>query len=372
MVNHNYTMKRIRELIDIRYSKDLYLGYGKSNTYHFFYGLKRILIEIVRSLMYFFSSLRKVEVSKPELAVYSTSNQKRAISRLIEVEGRSTELVEICELSTVFCFLRFFVWSFKLVFYPVFFIASKNKEGVYFSCFTSGMVFYNLFLRRSLINRNVESLIISNDHAGDIYILSILIRGCKSIHVTYVQHGAAKREFPENYFDSIYVNSNEYLGVYKGLAQNKDVSILVLDLDVAKFSKGRLRKVDFLVCFSHQFHILAVIHLFKSINKLEGKTIRVRFHPSDRFIKAKTVFINSFSKSVTITSQEYSYKADFSSAEVIICASSSLLLDGYNDGCWGRLIWYKPIGLQWDYYNLSDKIDVLETKQELEEYLHAI
>jgi hypothetical protein len=40
-------------------------------------------------------------------------------------------------------------------------------------------------------------------------------------------------------------------------------------------------------------------------------------------------------------------------------------LDAYEKGFVGKLVWVKPFGLNWDYYELSGKIQIVEDVNEI-------
>jgi hypothetical protein len=56
---------------------------------------------------------------------------------------------------------------------------------------------------------------------------------------------------------------------------------------------------------------------------------------------------------VCISNSSNHYRQDFDRANRVFCASSSLILDAYNDGLGDKVVWVKPFGLNWDYYGLE-------------------
>ena len=76
------------------------------------------------------------------------------------------------------------------------FYLSSHRQGLYFFMFPSLMKFYCNRIVDALIVNNIENVYISNDHSGDIYIISIILREIPEISVSYIQHGAVKKEFP--------------------------------------------------------------------------------------------------------------------------------------------------------------------------------
>lgn len=353
------TLEEIKQQLHIRYSKALYLGYGRSNWYHFFYGYKRILLEVVKSFLAI-SRFDKLCVSNEcnSIAVFSTSNQKKSLKKAIAHGLFKAELVDIFKISTMFNLKRLITWVVKLFIFPILFILEKNKEGAYLYSLMTLMVWYNKSLLDKLNKYSINEIAVSNDHSGDVFILTMLLRTQPQVGVIYVQHGAAKPEFPENYFSKIFVYDPRYVEVYTALSKKTGVIISSSDYMRAE-EKPLLDKIDALICLSHQFKPLELIRLLKKLNNAGFSVIKIRLHPSDRLRVVKVSFLNLFF-AVSISDSEVDYIHDFKRARLVVCASSSLLLDAYNNKCSDNLVWLKSIGLEWDYYSLTGKIRFAE------------
>ena len=224
-------LEQIKKQLEIRYSKDLYLGFNRSSLYHFLYAYKRFVIEIVRSFYWVLKSFvkSKRDTNNESVALFSTLNQKKALLKAKELGVYNGDVLQLNLLSKSFCFKRLLVWIAKACTYPFLFFQSNCKQGLYFTSLTVLMVWYNKVLKERLLTNTVENLYISNDHAGDIFILSILLRDVtEQISVSYVQHGAVKAEFPINYFDKVYVYDEIYKNVYKRLCKSEAITIEVL------------------------------------------------------------------------------------------------------------------------------------------------
>ncbi|WP_156495151.1 hypothetical protein, partial [Oleiphilus sp. HI0128] len=351
------TLKFLLEQLSIRYSKELYLGYGRSDLYHFLYGYKRFIIEIIRCLLAVLRyPCRKSRISTDTISVYATNNQRKALSSIEgELETKHDSL-DIYDISIWFNAARLAVWTSKLFIFPFMFFLSDKREGVYFTCNMRGMVFYNRLLISKIKARGVGTVCISNDHAGDIFIISLLLREVKGIKVVYVQHGAVKDSFPSNQFDSIYVLDNETRDIYRRLSVNDSVDIVVMEQESLQPEYSAV-PIDVLVCFSHQFYIVKTITLFRYLSKQSDSSIFVRFHPSDKLAGLKLKVLMLICR-VSLSSCDLPFDKDFSRARVVISASSSLLKDAYAKKLAENLIWYKPIGLSWDYYNLESELSV--------------
>lgn len=361
------TNKEWREAVEIRYSKALYLGFGRSDFYHFLYGYKRIFIEVLKSFVYIFLSLGAFGQRKGRsVSLYVTKNQRKAIDRLTMVGVDCGCVIPLYKLSVTANVLRFFVWVSKLVLFPFCFLTARHREGAYFSSLAYGMRLYAKVLGMELSRAGVERVCISNDHAGDIYLLTLALRDIPSVYVIYVQHGAVKPEFPVNYFDLIYVYSEQYVDVYKKLSLNPQVVIVVIPESVG--SRAGLSNLDFLVCFSHSFRLVNSVKLMRLFKSRAPISVGVRFHPSDRFALIKYRLLALFYP-VELSPDLLSFEADSMRADRLICASSSLLLDVFNSSYANKLIWLKSIGLEWDYYDLSDKICTISSVGELDAVL---
>lgn len=359
------TLDALREQLAIRYSEDLYLGYGKGFLYHFVYGYKRFIIEIVRTLLALIRyPASRLTMNAPSISIFATYNQKKALKGLHRYNGVSEDLAYIYNLSFGFNLVRLAVWISKLFIFPFSLAISKNKEGEYFSCNTFGMKLYNNLLIRRMQSSGVNRISLSNDHAGDIFILSLLLRRNEDIEVVYVQHGAVKDSFPSNEFDYIYVVDDHTKRIYERLSTNEAVRIFVMEEDSLK-SQEKLDPVDILVCFSHQFYIANTITLFRFLSKSDYTPVFVRFHPSDRLAGIKLKFIALFCR-VSLSSGDVPFEKDFLRSRVVISASSSLLKDAVSKHISQNLVWYKPIGLAWDYYNLESQLSVADNVSDLE------
>jgi hypothetical protein len=359
-------MVELKKCIEYRYQKELYAGYDKSTVYHFFYGYKRLFIELVKSLFYVLIYLKHSLDFKKEpslsVGIYNTNNQKKALLSLKEAQGLDFSLEHISTISITYSLMRTFAWLVKLLIYPLSFVFASNKAGIFHGSQVLLLYLYNKILMKKLV-KSYSDLYISNDHSGDIYILSILVRK-SNLRVSYVQHGAVKLEFPSNHFDVIYVQNGYYQDIYKKLALRQTVEIIEYPIPVVQNSEHE--NVDVLIAFSHQFHPLQSVMLVKRL-KLLKKTTVLRFHPSDRLAFFKYRFLKIFNSSLLYSSaNRLTFWDDFNRSTWQVCASSSLLLDIYRHNKGITLIWYKPIGLSWDYYNLSDKLKVVNNIEGLE------
>jgi len=358
-------LKMLKEQMAIRYSKELYLGYGKGVIYHFFYGYKRFLIEILRCFITLFRyPMHRSKIYTEKVSICATNNQRKALLGMPKESNLSDDPIHIYNISFVFNVTRLVVWVSKLFIFPFIFVFSDKREGAYFCCNTLGMAFYNRLLINKLQASGVKTICISNDHAGDIFIISLLLREVENIRVVYVQHGAVKNSFPRNHFDLIYVLDEEAKDVYKHLSLNERVEIHVLQED-SSHSDLKLEAVDVLVCFSHQFYLLKTVSLFSYLSRTGYSSILVRFHPSDRLVRLKLLFIGIFCR-VSLSGGDIGFEKDFSRSRIILSASSSLLKDSVTKGISHNLVWYKPIGLTWDYYSLEDQLLVATNTSELE------
>jgi len=368
----NLFLKNLREQVNYRYQKELYAGFSKPAIYHFIYGYFRIIIEVLKTFSYFFLYVKSVAFKKrgfcKPIALYNTHNQKKALLNLRDSENLQFEIYHISQISLTYIYFRFFTWIIKLFFFPISFLMAGNRSGAFHSSFIWFVALYNQILLIK-IEKKITDLYISNDHVGDIFILSILARSSE-VKVHYVQHGAVKPEFPVNYFDSIYVQNTYYRDIYSRLAKNESVKIVVCNADYGNPSVDYFEKVDVLIAFSHQFYLIPSIRLVKKIRDFE-KVAVIRFHPSDRLALFKYRILRLFNSNILYSAaDQLSLWEDFDRSSIQICASSSVLLDAYKRDGGKSLIWYKPIGLKWDYYDLGDKLNVVSTIEELS--LHEI
>ena len=82
--------------------------------------------------------------------------------------------------------------------------------------FPSLMKFYCNRIVDALIVNNIENVYISNDHSGDIYIISIILRKfLKSLFRIY--NMAQLKRVSNKLFDEIYVYDEKYAEIYKNL-----------------------------------------------------------------------------------------------------------------------------------------------------------
>lgn len=347
----------VKEL-KIRYGKDLYLGYHKSIGYHFFYGYKRIIIELFKSFFYLFKIVKKHNYGN-ELGIYSTKNQFKALNNARKAQIHDSELIHVNNLSFKSASYRLIVWFIKLLLYPLVFFSNNHKQGVYFFMLPSLMRIYCKQVIKVLVSRGVKKVYISNDHAGDIYIISIILRKIPEIAVSYVQHGSVKKEFPSNFFDEVYVYDKKYAEIYKKLCSKQDVKIYVnKNIEYSKLDDN-LPKLDILICLSHQFPIFQIIKYLR-LTRYGSKSVGVRFHPSDRFSKLKYFVLFGLHPRLVFCDSNVSYADDFNRSNKILSASSSLLIDAYHNGFSHKLVWVKSFGLSWDYYNLNNKIKTID------------
>lgn len=345
--------------LKIRYGKDLYLGYHKNSLYHFLYGYKRILIELVKSLVYLFQSVKNQEIDD-SLAMFSTDNQLKALRNAKEAGIHNATLSHLNTLSFNSAFLRIIVWCIKFCVYPLSFVLSQDKQGVYMFMLPNLMNLYCKLIVNFLISEDIEKVYISNDHAGDIFIVSILLRDIPKISVSYVQHGAVKEEFPINFFDEVFVYDRRYVNTYRKLSQNPLVKIYVREeIDRSKFSE-RLIKLDVLICLSHEFKFLEIYRCLKLIRN-ENLVVGIRFHPSDRFTSFKYFMLKLYHKKLVLSDSDISYIDDFNRSNMILSASSSLLIDAFLNGFSNKLVWVKSFGQHWDYYDLEDKVKTIDS-----------
>lgn len=358
-------MDYIRAQILIRYGRVLYHNYDKGSLFHFGYGVKRILIEIAKSYLYLLLALKKRKLIAAEsIAIYSTNNQEKALTNAY-LSGVITEKpTDYYMVSLRSLLIRALAWTLALIVFPCVFPFSKEKAG------SQDIVL--LGLRKLAINLyigklkalGVKRLFISNDHQGDVFLLSILLRQ-QAIRVCYVQHGAVKREFPENYFHEIYIYESVYLEIYKALARRDGVNIFLCPEIAGVVAETELKQsVDVLICLSHKFRMLNNYRLLMVLRRHKGLSVSVRFHPSDRlkFIKYRVL---SIFHPLLLSDEKSNFIYDFSRAKIVLCAASSLLLDAYRKELHHNMYWLKPIGLAWDYYDLGGKINTLERIQDV-------
>jgi len=355
------TNNELREQLNIRYEKALYLGFNKGNLYHFIYAYKRIFIEILKSVLGCFKSFKQLRLSSV-LAIYATNNQKKALLNARLAGLYDGELIHIDSLSFKSSLFRLLTWSLKFLCYPLAFIFSNKKAGLYFTLFTPLMRIYCELAIKYITNIEQVKVFLSNDHTGDIFIISILLRGKKNIRVAYVQHGAIKEEFPSNFFDELYVYNERYLSIYRSLSKNKNCQIVIdKRIDKPVIDTSKLTPLNGLICLSHQFPIISVFKGIRLLYQHDYLTIAIRFHPSDKLASIKFNTLKFFFKSLMLSSSMISYIDDFNRAEKVFCASSSLLIDAFENGFVNKLVWVKPFGLTWDYYELEYKIKTLNS-----------
>lgn len=352
-VEGSLKVKVIRDAIGIRYGKDLYYSFGRSSLYHFIYAYKRFILEIAKTLLAFMKPITNL-TSTTNLGLYTTHNQHKALLNASRIGLINSPILPLHALSRRGLALRLLVWSAKLVIYPFCFFQSKHRPALYQTCLLGGMLTYMRLYVKKIVDLNVEILCVSNDHAGDIYILTLLIRDKPNLSVDYVQHGAVKAAFPENYFRNIYVYSNKYAEIYRYLARNPESNIVVVPAIVGP-AHADLPLIDVLICFSHQFPIVASMALARTLSKINMVTAAARFHPSDRFSKIKLALLRLFYP-IQYSDSKVGYATDFERAKWIVCASSSLLPDALDKGFGPRLVWARQLGLKWDYYGIQGKI----------------
>lgn len=347
----------VKEL-KIRYGKDLYLGYHKSIGYHFFYGYKRIILELFKSLIFLVRSTQRVKIES-EVCIYATDNQKKALNNAKKGNIHSAKLIHVNIVSFKAAFLRLAVWKIKFFIYPLAFLCSRQKQGLYFFMLPALMKIYCDQVITALISYGSKKVYISNDHTGDIYIISIMLRKIPEVAVSYIQHGSVKKEFPSNFFDEIYVYDKKYKEIYEKLALNQDVKIYI-NKDIENSGLvDNLPKLDILICLSHQFPIFQIIKYLR-LSRYGSKSVGVRFHPSDRLSKLKYFVLFVFYPKLIYCDSNFSYIDDFNRADKILSASSSLLIDAYHKGFAKKLVWVKSFGLSWDYYELNNKIEIID------------
>jgi len=361
--------KNLIEHLSQRYSEHLYLGYYKSSIYHFFYGYKRILIEVIKSVVSLLNIFKKKNLISA-IGIYSTNNQLKALTNSKEAGIHDANLINVNILSFKSALLRLLVWILKFFLYPLIFIFSKKKQGLYFFMMPYLMQLYCRQVVNKLVARNVDRVYLSNDHSGDIFIISILLRDIPSISVSYIQHGAVKKEFPINYFDEVYVYDRKYADIYKNLCKNKNVRIYINQAIEKGDSFEDLTNIDILICLSHQFPIFAIFKALRLLIANDISNMGIRFHPSDRLAKIKYQMLSLFFSELIYCDPKVSYINDFGRSAYILCASSSLLIDSYEKGFSEKLIWVKPFGLKWDYYNLEGKIITVDLVSKLMDHIN--
>jgi len=360
-------MSKLVSQLKIRYSKALYLGYGKSAYYHFFYGFKRNLIELTKSFIYLISSIFElfslVKVKEQnEISIYETYNQKVSLENAKSIGLTDVSPIKGHNLSLGYSFFRFVVWFIRFLIYPFIFLAKKNKEGAYLLYWPASLEFYNRFLLNAIIKYS-DTLNVANDHSGDVYIITIMAREHDQLKVNYFQHGAVKPEFPSNYFDNLYLYDESYRVVYEVLSKKQNRKIIV----EPRLREGKSQiaeSIDCLVILSHQFPIFSIIRSIKKVKGIGFKVVYVRFHPSDRLRFIKAVLLNIFTR-VSNSDTKLGIRGDIMRSDVVLSASSSVLLDAYTNRLTGSLIWVKSLGLKWDYYKLENKINVAESVSDI-------
>lgn len=341
-----------------RYSSDLYHAYHKSTGYHFLYGYKRIIIELIKSLNFLVRSIHRVKI-KSEVCIYATDNQKKALNNAKKAKIHSAVLIHVNTVSFKAALLRVAVWNIKFLIYPLAFLCVRQKQGLYFFMLPALMKIYCGQVIKALLAYGVEKVYISNDHSGDIYIISIMLRNIPKVGVSYIQHGSVKKEFPSNFFDEIYVYDEKYREIYEKLALNPGVEIYInKGIQNSRLDES-LPELDILICLSHQFPILQLIKYLK-LNRDGNKSVGVRFHPSDRFSKLKYFVLFVFYPKLIFSDSNISYIDDFNRSCQILSASSSLLIDAYQNGFAKKIVWVKSFGLSWDYYELNNKIKIID------------
>jgi len=367
--------EHVKEQVAIRYGKELYVLAEKNATYHFLYAYKRFSIEIVKSIYFLCRILKNgsVPLKRGSLALYNTDNQKKALESvyMMVTGGLSSKPIDLYCFSITFVWLRLISWICAVFCYPFYFLCCKNRPALYDIICIKIKIYAMNKLISLLISKGVKEVFISNDHCGDIFLLSILLRDIESIKVVYAQHGSAKKEFPENYFHRIIVYDTLYKSIYEKLSMNPSVKIDVIErLGRKENTYEELESLDILICLSHQFRVLNLLKLVSMIKRKNIRKVAVRFHPSDNLARYKLAILRMMHP-IELSSSSISFEQDFGRASTILCASSSLLLDAYNLKITENMYWLKGLGLEWDYYKLQHKINVIDDMLQLNNILKA-
>lgn len=207
-----------------------------------------------------------------------------------------------------------------------------------------------------------DRLVVSNDHQGQIFWIGFLLSK-QGLPVEYVQHGKVKETFPTNYFSHCYVRDDAAKDIYQNqLCLNRNVAFTLLPEQGNSLDAGLPVDLHILIALSHQFNLLETRRTIRASKKIYGlgMPVSLRFHPSDRLARAKSLACAIGFKCVSMDSSTSPFLEAFKRCEVALCASSSILaeaaeLDPH------RVIWIKSLGLEWDYYDLSETISIYDT-----------
>lgn len=379
-----HNKREILESLRLRYSPELYHLANHGSITHFRVGIKSIISEIVKTniglltlIFRFFAGLctqrDRYSDSKRALAIYSTGNQYRVISNAIDNQIIDASLHSIYQFSIVYLLLRNVVWTARLFIYPVLFpfVNRDLKKTLHLEIFTM-FEYRNLggVILRKAKRLGAEEIVVSNDHCGDVYLLGLFLRG-KEIGVTYIQHGAVNKYFPENYFNRIYVYDEASYAIYQTLSQEVNVDIRVDPRILESKIETYVEPSFALVCLSHQFYVFQTIKLLYFLSKAGKGIIYIRFHPSDRLLKIKFIILRVFFHRLKLSCSLTPFEHYAEKSNRIISASSSVLRDSCELGYHLKTVWYVPIGLNWDYYEMRGKIVVVDTDKSIQNVIKS-
>lgn len=350
-------LTELREAIHLRYGHALYHLYNRSRPRLFFVGLYRLLTGLVHW------SNGMLHLRRPargeDLALYNTGNQRLAVESLKRHGRPELAIYGLYNMSAILCLKMIALLALALPVFIVRFWFDRKYRSLHDRVLLSWRV---AALKKAVDRCAPKTLTISNDHNGPIYWLGFIYSRL-GLPVHYVQHGMVKPEFPTNQFAACYLRDLETLALYRDvLCKNPKVELTVLEeLAHASDEEALGIPVGALIALSHQFHLLETRALVAMLRQKlpTGTVIRLRFHPSDRFAKLKLLLIRTGHAHVALDPAHVPFKLSFDRSVIMFCASSSILAEAASIAP-ERVVWIKGLGLKWDYYNLSSKIQIFD------------
>lgn len=339
-------MKIDKSELSIRFKEEIYFPSRLPLFKHFVYAYGRALKNLVRSIIWLFYSKTSV-AGDSAIGVYATENQKIAVARL---DCQAAHISSISRLATALLFLSNLL---RFVLLPILYIFKDRLSSFELSFVRFDFYAVQIILRK-IEKYGITSVILSNDHAGPVFYLSILLRNSPT-RCIFVQHGDLKLSFPSNTFEELWVRDNASLKIAKKLCSNVAAKFHLLPEKTCQPQKP----CDVLIILSHPFRLFALLKLKRTIKSRYPNTtlVLVRFHPSTRFKMFKRKIVEFIGFEISECEE---LKADILRCKICIGAMSSALREAVDLKNNGDVIWSKNLGLSWDYYGLSNSLEVLD------------
>lgn len=326
-----------------RFKMEIYFPSRLPILKHFFYAYGRTLKNLARTIIWLFCSKKPMKKNRP-LGIFATENQKLALERL------DCDVIHIGSVSFIASVIFIIANLLRFIMFPIIYFWGDRLSSFELSFVRLDFLAVNIILHK--IGKNgIFSVMLSNDHAGPIYYLSIILRN-SVIKCSFVQHGDLKPAFPYNSFDELWLRDTASLAIARKLCLNSSANFYLIpdippEVDVY---------VDVLVLLSHPFRIVELIKLKKRISERypKFKSIIIRFHPSSRFKAMKHKIVTFIGYEVSICKD---LRADILRSKICIGAMSSALREAVELKNNTEVKWCKEIGLDWDYYDLSKQIE---------------